>query len=611
MRITTQALSAALLHFVWQGAIVGFLLWATLAALRSRSANARYLAGCAALVVLVALPVITTAVLYSQAPQTDVRGSTAAVDTSPRTVGGVPQAGGFVRTDSDFQSTAWVAQVQQWALPLWSLGVMLFSMRLACGGAHVFMLRRRGTPADQSVLTAVADLATRMGIERPVRVLISKRVDVPSVLGWLGPVILLPPATAMGLTTQQLEAVLAHELAHVQRHDYLVNILQMLVETLLFYHPAVWWTSKQIRRERELCCDDLAVRACGDALCYARALTRLERMRVTGPSLAMSSTGGPLLYRIQRLLAASTRQYGPSRWPSVLAICLGLASVALNVAWLRAQKQSDVGPQFEVASIKPNMSTGRGLMGGGCQGTDRDGNAGRGGLAAMAGASFSVAPVPLGSCRMTRTSLKMLMQIAFGFFGANVDRMIEGGPKWLDVDRYDVLAKAENPTTEAQLKLMLQDMLADRFQLKFHHETREVPAYALIVAKNGARLEEATGAEDRQGITMSIGKPLVARNVSTSDLSRILSGRLDRPVVDKTGLTGRYNFTLTWTPGENEGGLLARLPADVRSQIVVPDAQAGPSIFTAVKEQLGLQLDSARGPVDVLVIDRAERPSGN
>jgi uncharacterized protein (TIGR03435 family) len=469
------------------------------------------------------------------------------------------------------------------------------------------MLRRFGAPADQAVLTTVASLATHMGITRPVRVLISMRVDVPSVLGWLRPVILLPPATVMGLTPQQLEAVLAHELAHVKRHDYLVNMLQMVAETLLFYHPVVWWTSSQIRRERELCCDDLAVRACGDAWCYARALTRLERMRVTLPSLAMGSTGGSLRYRIQRLLGATTREYRASPWPSVLAICLGLACVALNVAWLRAQKQSDLGPQFEVASIKPNMSTGRGLMGGGCQGTDRDGNAVRGGLAAMAGASFSVAPVPLGSCRMTRTSLKMLMQIAFGLFGPNADKMIEGGPKWLDVDKYDVLAKAEKPTTEAQLKLMLQNMLAERFQLRFHHETRELPAYALIVAKDGARLERATGAEDRQGIAMIISKPLVARNVSMSDLSRILSGRLDRPVVDRTGLSGRYNFTLTWTPGENEGGLLARLPADVRSQIVVPDGQLGPSIFTAVKEQLGLELDSARGPLEVVVIDRAER----
>ena len=294
---------------------------------------------------------------------------------------------------------------------------------------------------------------------------------------------------------------------------------------------------------------------------------------------------------------------------ALTTIGLALACGALNVAWLPAQTQPDAAPRFEVASIKPNPSAGRGLMGGGCHGTDRDINAGKGGLAAMAGAAFTVAPIPLGSCRVTRASLKMLVQIAFGLFGPNVDKMIEGGPKWLDVDTYDVFAKAEEPTTEAQLKLMLQNMLADRFRLSFHHETREVPAYALIVAKNGARLEQATGAEDRQGITMIVGKPLVARNVSISDLSRILTERLDRPVVDQTGLSGRYNFTLTWTPGENERGLLAMLPADVRSRMVVPDGQAGASIFTAVKEQLGLQLDSARGPVDVVVIDRAERPT--
>jgi uncharacterized protein (TIGR03435 family) len=461
------------------------------------------------------------------------------------------------------------------------------------------------------MLATVAGLAVRMGIERPVRAVISRGVDVPGVIGWLRPVILLPPATAMGLTPEQLEAVLAHELAHVRRHDYFVNILQMVAETLLFYHPVVWWTSKQIRRERELCCDDLAVRCCGDPVTYARALTTLEKMRVTVSGLAMGSTGGPLLYRIQRLLGTTTREYGPSRWPGVLAMCLALTCAALNVSWVRAQSQAAARPEFEVASVKPNVSGGRGLMGGACHGTDRDANAGQGGLAAMAGAAFNVAPVPLGSCRVTRASLKMLMQIAFGYFGPNVDKMIEGGPKWLDVDKYDVLAKAENPTTEAQLRLMLQHMLADRFKLSFHHETREVPAYALIVARDGARLEPATGAGDRQGITMMMGKPLVARNVSMSDLSRVLSGRLDRPVVDKTGLSGRYNFTLTWTPGENEGGLLARLPADVRSRIVVPDAQAGPSIFTAVKEQLGLQLDSSRGQVEVVVIDHVERPTAD
>ena len=108
----------------------------------------------------------------------------------------------------------------------------------------------------------------------------SRLADAPSVVGWLRPAILIPAAALAGLNAAQLQAILAHELAHIRRHDYLVNMLQTVVETLLFYHPAVWWVSSRMRHERELCCDDLAVRHCGDAIGYARALTRLERMRV-------------------------------------------------------------------------------------------------------------------------------------------------------------------------------------------------------------------------------------------------------------------------------------------------------------------------------------------
>src|SRR5262249_17738290 len=148
----------------------------------------------------------------------------------------------------------------------------------------------------------VSALAARLGLTRQVRVLIAGAADGPSVVGWLRPVVLLPSATLLGLTPEQLEAVLAHELAHVRRHDYLVNLAQSLVETVLFYHPAVWWVSSRIRHERELCCDDLAVRSCGDALCYARALTRLERLRIASPELAMGAAGGPLLFRVRRLM---------------------------------------------------------------------------------------------------------------------------------------------------------------------------------------------------------------------------------------------------------------------------------------------------------------------
>jgi TonB family protein len=130
--------------------------------------------------------------------------------------------------------------------------------------------------------------------------------------------------------------VLAHELAHIRRHDYLVNMLQMAAETLLFYHPAVWWISNRIRQERELCCDDLAVRTCGGAIPYARALTALEKMRAARPALALGSTDGPLFFRIRRLVMGGS-EYGPSKLSGMVALTLGLVSLALTVNWARAQ----------------------------------------------------------------------------------------------------------------------------------------------------------------------------------------------------------------------------------------------------------------------------------
>ena len=357
MTAITEALSAALIHFVWQGSIVGFLLWIMLFALRTRSANARYIAACAALAALAVMPVITTAVLYLQDIPIAAGVRTAADISKTVTAWSV----------TDFRAMAWLARLQSWALPVWSLGVLLFSARLVLGCKHAFALGRRGAPARESIVAMIAVLAKRMRVDRPVRVLISSMAEAPSVVGWLRPVILLPASTVLGLTPQQLEAVLAHELAHVRRYDYLVNILQMLVETLFFYHPAVWWTSKRIRLERELCCDDLAVRSCGDAAGYARALTTLEKLRLTAPSPAeavMSSTGGPLLYRIQRLIGVTTEGYRPSRLSAVIAICLGLACLAFNVNWLRGQARNVPAHEEPQAAAAPDSPGVRVDMGG-------------------------------------------------------------------------------------------------------------------------------------------------------------------------------------------------------------------------------------------------------
>jgi hypothetical protein len=135
---------------------------------------------------------------------------------------------------------------------------------------------------------------------------VSSRTDAPATIGVLRPIVLLPPATLLGVTPQQLEALLAHELAHVRRHDYLVNVLQIVSETLFFHHPAVWWVSRRIRVERELCCDDIAVQACGDPISYAHALSKVGRQSVARPRLAVGSADGPLLRRIQRLLGVTT-----------------------------------------------------------------------------------------------------------------------------------------------------------------------------------------------------------------------------------------------------------------------------------------------------------------
>ena len=350
----SQALSAALLHFIWQGTVVAFLLWIALFLLRNRAPRSRYAASCAALALMAALPPVTAWVVY-QRPMARVAAGVAALtmpSASLRGIESVPRAWAALP----------VALVEQWALPVWAAGVLLFALRLALGYRHVVLLRRTGEAAEAAMMDIAAALARRMSIARPVRLLVSKIAESPSVVGWLRPVILLPAASLAGLAPDQLEAILAHELAHILRQDFLINGLQSVVETLLFYHPATWWVSLRIRQERELCCDDLAVHYCGDALGYARALTRLERMRIT-PQPAVAANGGSLLYRVQRL-TGGTRECAPSRLPVILAIAAAAVSLPLTVH--RAQARQDppaypmkggwVSAEYPEAAVRKGIS---------------------------------------------------------------------------------------------------------------------------------------------------------------------------------------------------------------------------------------------------------------
>jgi len=305
-----QAIGWALVHLIWQGAVVAGLLAAVLALLQRQSAHVRYVVACAAMLVLLALAAATAYRAYDGGGETIVP---AAAQTA--TIAGGDTAPLASTPTLLARTRAWLPQI----VLFWLAGVAALSVRLAGGWLRAQRLAKRSaSPAGAEWQRAVARLSQALGIHRSIDLLHSAAVDVPTVLGWMRPVILLP-MTLSGLSTEQVEMILAHELAHIRRHDFLVNLMQSVVETLLFYHPAVWWISARIRIEREHCCDDAAIAVGGNALQYARALTRLEELRGDAPQLALGANGGSLLERIRRV--AGIRGEGmPSRWLAGAAI---------------------------------------------------------------------------------------------------------------------------------------------------------------------------------------------------------------------------------------------------------------------------------------------------
>jgi hypothetical protein len=207
-------------------------------------------------------------------------------------------------TDSLFRmGMGLCGRLAPWLAGAWSLGVAVCLLRLMRGCLWVRRIRWRQTePAEPGWLETLEDLRVRLDISRHVGLFKSALVQVPTVIGWMRPIVLLPAATLAGLAPEQLEAILAHELAHVRRFDCLVNACQCALETLMFYHPAVWWVSRCVREERENCCDDLVVQVCGNRLAYARALAVLAQSSAGLPELAFAANGAPLLARIRRLL---------------------------------------------------------------------------------------------------------------------------------------------------------------------------------------------------------------------------------------------------------------------------------------------------------------------
>jgi GWxTD domain-containing protein len=329
----THAMGWTLLHFCWQGALVAIVLWCVLGLLSRRSSQLRYAASCLALLTMVILPIVTFTHLSAEARATQLQLPALTIDLS------VTADGGSATTIPwKERIAALLEDATPWILGVWLAGVGVFLARLNLGLIVTQKIKSDGTEtAPPELQQLFRDLTDRLGITRAVKLLHSSRVEVPTVIGWLRPIILMPVGCMAGLSTAQVEALFAHELAHIRRHDYLVSVFQSVIEALLFYHPAVWWVSQQVRRERECCCDDLAVQVGGDALEYAKALSWLEARRTLYPEVALGANGGVLTMRIKRLLGYAGSSAGSQLAAATVLLGVAASAVICGSTTARAQ----------------------------------------------------------------------------------------------------------------------------------------------------------------------------------------------------------------------------------------------------------------------------------
>jgi uncharacterized protein (TIGR03435 family) len=435
-------------------------------------------------------------------------------------------------------------------------------------------------------------------INKPVKLLISESALEPGIAGIFRPAILLPAGIADRLTDAQLKAIIGHELCHLRRNDNLAAALHMLVEAVFWFHPLVWWMGARLVDERERACDEQVLRQGSEPQVYAEAILRVCKFYFEPPLVCVAGiSGSNLKKRIEEIMLHHTPHQLRIAQKLLLAVLSAAVVVApivfgfLNPARGRAQSLSASAPalSFESAMIKVNK-TGEAMP------------------------PFKIVSNPPGHAlgfrfatdgfKATNATLHQLLRVAYGYN----DPQIAGGPDWFDSAKYDLsatlgssgLSEMKQLTDDQQRQMireMLQVFLVDRFKMKLHRETRDVPVYVLTLAKTGSKLQPAkAGDHYDHGLMRADGKvqgpglwspqwqQLVGQGVPISDLARQLSQKLGRPVLDQTGLSGNYDFNLQW---------------------------ASASLLAAVPEQLGLELNEQTAPVEMLIVDHAEPLSGS
>jgi uncharacterized protein (TIGR03435 family) len=433
----------------------------------------------------------------------------------------------------------------------------------------------------------------------------------PGVIGVWRPIILVPEGIERYLTPGQLEAVLSHEICHIRRRDNLLAALHMVVETVFWFHPLVWWIGGRLVDERERACDEEVLRLHAAPRAYAEGIIRVcERYVDARLACVAGVSGSDLGKRVEAIMSHETAA-NVTVWKRILLMSVAVAAATIPIVIgtfdsprLQAQAQTPADAAFETTSVKRNVSSSQ-------------------------ASSFNAQNE--GWLTATNVPASALIRFAYDlpFF------QVSGGPDWLDSDRFDITARADGNPSLASKRMMLRRLLADRFKLGTHIEKRELPIYVLVLARTDGKLgpqlrrAETDCARIEQpnlftnvGPAPSGGPPacgyfgfspstnfpagrggLAFRGLTMPALATKLMPMVRRTVIDGTGLSGYFDA---------EFDFLAELPPPPPPP-GTPNPWSEPfaTVFTVLPEQLGLKLDARRGPVDVLVIDRAEQPAEN
>lgn len=486
-------------------------------------------------------------------------------------------------------STPWPAILSA----IWAFGF------IAISGSWVIQLRR-----IRSVVRAGLPIA----LDIPIRAITSPTTLEPGVFGVFRPILLFPNGIVERLTPAQLESVIEHELYHVRHRDNLAAALHMFVETVFWFHPLVWWIGKRLVAERERACDEAVLLTGGAPQVYAEAILNVCRLYVESPLPCVAGiTGSELKQRIETIV--KNRTGDPlTRLKKLVLAGTGTAVLAapiiigiFNAPASLAQDTSQPVPRFEVASIKPCSLETAMVASGSAASSDR----------------LSTGCAPLAWSDHTGLIQRAYTRFAEGRYHQFGLYAIEGAPDWVRTSFYAIDAKSERPqTTEMMQGPMMQKLLEDRFKLRIHRESREGPVYNLVATKavklppfqagtcvdlpplliSPNPVPPDRGHFCRFQIDLGPAASIDAEGATVDGLTMLLDVVLDRHVVDRTGLAGRFSIHLDFAPTK---GPASEQPSD------------RPSIFSALQEQLGLKLEPARGPRPLLVIDHIEKPTDN